>query len=86
ISVGSSNLLGSDKEWVDFSLGLIIPVGAAYWDVHLESNFGAGNNMDVHWDSLELTSTNPVPEPATIIFLGLGLLGLARISRRKTQH
>lgn len=32
------------------------------------------------------TSPSPVPEPATMILFSIGLLGLSRAGRRKTQH
>ena len=42
-------------------------------------------NADIRWDTLrvELNSTAPVPEPSTILLMGIGLLGLVGYSSRK---
>ena len=34
-------------------------------------------------DEIEITGSSPVPEPATILLFGLGILGLAGVSRKK---
>ncbi len=82
-SIDSSNLSGADRVWEPFSLGIDIPTGAAYWEVMLTANkAGTGTWVDVHWDSLELTNVAPVPEPTTMLLLGVGLAGLAGFRKK----
>ncbi len=44
-------------------------------------------NADVYWDTLrvELNSTTSVPEPSTILMMGVGLLGLVGYSRKRRR-
>ncbi len=37
----------------------------------------------VRLNGLDLTASNPIPEPATMLLFGMGLLGLAGVNRRK---
>jgi len=49
------------------------------WDI-----FGNGAETAIsHWTGFNGTPTAPVPEPATMILLGTGLVGLAATSRKK---
>lgn len=47
----------------------------------LTSDTGFDSVLDI--SNLRIEQTDPIPEPSTILLLGLGLLGTARISRKK---
>ena len=53
------------------------------------SDWGLGKYVTMHWapscanDHLEVTAPTPVPEPATLILMGMGLISLGTISRKR---
>ena len=51
-----------------------------------DDNFGIGLDPDCHYynDGIRLTlTTDPVPEPATMLLFGTGLVGLAGLGKKK---
>lgn len=72
---GGANLDGADMGW----LMITAPVGETfdYVIVHDTGNYFLVDNM-----SGDTTGVNPVPEPATMLLVGCGLLGVSVLRRR----
>lgn len=57
----------------------------------LDGSFGLGIDPDCHFYNNGVylvieTTDNPVPEPATMMLFGIGLLGIAGVARKKTSR
>lgn len=80
----SNNLVASDSFTLPWSLtgGDTLSVSSASAIAYVIFYSGNPYPGSLYWDNIEYTSSQSVPEPATLLLIGLGLVGLAGAKRK----
>jgi hypothetical protein len=82
----SSNFTGADgRDWTHYVIPYTlsnVPAGLSYFQMAIAQNAGAIGGQTFYVDNIQVT---PVPEPGTFALLGLGVLSLFFVVRRRVS-
>lgn len=92
---GSPWIYFGNSSFINFSVGdsvtgtlaLTLPAGLTFALVGYSGTARSGLGINGEWTgSWNMVSSDPIPEPATMLLLGTGLVGVAGAARRKKKN